>query len=263
MPRLSVDIDLNYIGSLDRQKMLDDRKKLENSISRIVRRRGFTLRTEPTSHAGGKIRLGYINSMGVRSHLSIDLSYTSRLPLWPIKRSDSFKVGDYRATEISVLDIHEIAAGKLRALFSRSRARDIFDTNLLLRSNLLDEERLRLSFLVVGASSRSDWRTISLEDIKLDRFDYDQNLIPLLPERVRMELSSSQDHISDHGSTCRELVSRILPFRDNELEFLDEVLDRGVIKPELLTNDAELATRIGLQPHLRWKALNVRKQAHL
>lgn len=263
IPRLSVDIDLNYIGSLDRQEMLNDRKEVENSISRVLRRRGFTSKSKPTSHAGGKIRFGYVNSFGMRSHLSIDLSFTSRLPLWPISRLDSFNIGEYHASAIPVVDIHELAAGKLRALFSRSRARDIFDTHSILQSNLLDNEKLRLSFLVLGASSRIDWRTISHENVKLDRLDFQQNLIPLLPERIRMNLSTNQDHGTDYVNTCRELVSRLLPLRDNELEFLTGVLDRGEIRPELLTSVSELAARIERQPHLRWKILNVRKRARL
>ena len=37
------------------------------------------------------------------------------------------------ATAINVLDIHELAAGKLAALLSRRRARDLFDCRQLLR----------------------------------------------------------------------------------------------------------------------------------
>ena len=36
IPRLSVDIDLNYIGHIDRDKMLAERKLVEDAISQIL-----------------------------------------------------------------------------------------------------------------------------------------------------------------------------------------------------------------------------------
>jgi hypothetical protein len=48
-----------------------------------------------------------------------------------------------------------------------------------------------------------------------------------------------------------------LPFKEAELEFLSLLLDRGDIKPALLTMDEELAEKIAHHPGLKWKALNV------
>jgi len=49
-----------------------------------------------------------------------------RQPLWEVQSVDSRAVGDFRARNIPVLDIHELAAGKLTALFARHQARDLF-----------------------------------------------------------------------------------------------------------------------------------------
>lgn len=35
LPRLSVDIDLNYIGNIDRDEMLKDRPKIQSTITAI------------------------------------------------------------------------------------------------------------------------------------------------------------------------------------------------------------------------------------
>jgi hypothetical protein len=45
--------------------------------------------------------------------------------------------------------------------------------------------------------------------------------------------------------------------------FLDLLLDRGVIDPTMLTDDASLQRRIQGQPLLEWKALNVRRHKGL
>ncbi len=49
-----------------------------------------------------------------------------------------------------MLDLHELAAGKLAALFSRNASRDIFDACNLLRHTEMNQNRLRLGFIVYG-----------------------------------------------------------------------------------------------------------------
>ena len=63
----------------------------------------------------------------------MDLSYIYRVPLWPVITMDSHTLGSWRATGIPVLDIHELAAGKLAALLARQKARDLFDSRLMSR----------------------------------------------------------------------------------------------------------------------------------
>ena len=52
LPRLSVDIDLNYIGTLNREGMLIDRPKLEQAAQALFSREGFTTKRVPDEHAG-------------------------------------------------------------------------------------------------------------------------------------------------------------------------------------------------------------------
>jgi predicted nucleotidyltransferase component of viral defense system len=54
-----------------------------------------------------------------------------------------------------VVDVHELAAGKLSALLSRRQARDLFDCSNLFRMDGLDRERLRLAFVVYDAMQRA------------------------------------------------------------------------------------------------------------
>lgn len=68
LPRLSVDIDLNYIGKTDRQEMLLERPEIEKALEAIFQREGLNIRRIPEKHAGGKWQLRYsvstlINSM--------------------------------------------------------------------------------------------------------------------------------------------------------------------------------------------------------
>ena len=53
----------------------------------------------------------------------------------------------------------------------------------------------------------------------------------------------------------------LIHYTENEKEFLDLVLDHGVINASLLTSDTALAERIENHPGLQWQALNARKKA--
>jgi len=54
LPRLSVDIDLNYIGAVERETMLAERPNIEEAIRATCTREGFAVRRIPEEHAGGK-----------------------------------------------------------------------------------------------------------------------------------------------------------------------------------------------------------------
>jgi len=69
LPRLSVDIDLNYIGSVERKTMLVERPKVEEAIRATCSREGFTVRRVPEKHAGGKWLLRYESALGQGGNL--------------------------------------------------------------------------------------------------------------------------------------------------------------------------------------------------
>lgn len=263
LPRLSVDIDLNYVGSADREVMMAEREKVEQAITAICGREGFTLRRVPHAHAGGKWRLGYTNALGRNANLEIDVILTLRVPLWPIQIRDSYPVGSFRARGIPVLDIHELAAGKLCALFTRQASRDLFDAHALLGRDDLDRDKLRLGFIVYGACSRRDWRTVSAEDIRCDYDELRQQLVPVLSRDVVPAGDDTDRWIEQLVRECRERVGLILPFADHEREFLMRVNERGKIAPQLLTGDNELAARIRQHPQLLWKVQHVREHKGL
>ena len=54
LPRLSVDIDLNYIGAADRATTVAERPDLERAVDAVCGRLGLGVRRIPAEHAGGK-----------------------------------------------------------------------------------------------------------------------------------------------------------------------------------------------------------------
>lgn len=253
-PRLSVDIDLNYTGAIEREKMLADRPGVEKAVEAVFSREGFSVKKKPIEHAGGKWRLSYQSFEGLSGNLEVDLNFMFRIPLWPTKVMNSHPVGPYAAGGMAVLDIHELAAGKLCALFARQQARDLFDSHQLLSLNDLEQERLRLAFVVYGAMNRKDWRTVSLEDVSFEVDELSQQLFPLLRTRSTEENESPTSYGKRLVDECIDRLSVVLPYTDAEKEFLNLLLDTGEINPTLLTSDKDLHDRIRQHPLLEWKA---------
>ena len=259
LPRLSVDIDLNYIGKLDREEMLMDRPKLEQAAQAVFSREGLTTKRVPDEHAGGKWRLSYQSFTGQSGNLEVDLNFMFRQPLWDIQLADSQPFGDFQAKSIPVLDLHELAAGKLAALLARGQARDLFDCHRIFNMDYLERDRLRIAFVVYGGMNRKDWRTVSIEDVDFNPAELTRLLTPTLDARAIQEQGSPAEFGACLVRECREGLSMVLPFNDAERQFLDLLLDRGEIDSTILTADKALQKYIQQQPLLEWKALNVRQ----
>jgi len=260
IPRLSVDIDLNYIGAVGREKMLEDRPKVEKAVEAVFAREGFAVKRKPIEHAGGKWRLSYQSYTGLTGNLEVDLNYMFRQPLWEVSPADSQLLGDVQAKNIPILDLHELTAGKLAALFARHQARDLFDSHQLLSNTSFDPKRLRTAFVVYGALNRKDWRTISLKDVDFNEEEIKQMLIPLLHAHIAGDGENDVQAFAQRlAAECRKELSIVFPLSVEEIEFLDRILTKGQIEPSLITADVELQTRIMRHPMLLWKAVNVRK----
>lgn len=262
-PRLSVDIDLNYIGALDREEMLKDRGEIERIVQEIFSQEGFTPKKVPTEHAGGKWRLRYLNFREQPSTLEVDLNFMFRQPLWDIRRLDSYPLGKFQALGIPVIDLHELVAGKLSALLSRDKGRDLFDCVGIFDMEILERDRLRTAFVVYGGMSRKDWRTVSVKDVNFDLEELEKLLTPALTSRTIEEKNSLKEYGEELAKRCREGLSLVLPFTDSEREFLDLLLEEGEIDSTVLTPNKTLQKRIQDQPLLKWKTLNVRKHKGL
>jgi len=258
VPRLSVDIDVNYIGSPDRAVMDKERPLVEQAVAAVCGREGFTVRRVPGEHAGGKWYLRYPSALGQSANLELDLNFMFRIPLWPPVTRDSRTIGSYRSNEICVLDIHELAAGKLAALLSRRASRDLFDVRQLLTTASLNREILRICFVVYGGINRQDWRKVSADDVSFQVDELKKFLFPLLRTSMVQTLDSVEIWADRLVSECKAGLRVVLPFGEHEHEFLNRLLDYGEINPSLLTREEELASRIQKHPGLLWKALNVR-----
>lgn len=258
LERLSVDIDLNYIGGLDRAQMESDRQDVDAAMRRLLASQGYSVHRRPDEHAGGKWVSRYNSALGGNANLEVDINYMARQPLFGAARMESRNLGGIQARNILVVDIHEIVAGKIVTLVDRSVARDLFDARCILSIEGLDWTRIKAAVLAIGACMRSDWRDASTDSI-VSPADSLQKLFNCLQKDYFADNENIDVWVKESVALCRERFAFLFDLSANEQAFLDGVLDRGEINANLLDADDEMRVRIGSMPMLAWKSLNVRK----
>jgi len=187
----------------------------------------------------------------------------ARQPLFGMARMDSVTVGDLQAKDVPVLDLHDIVAGKLSALFSRETGRDLFDARQILSINGLDWTRIKTALLALGASGREDWREVSVKNIRGRADELVDKLKVCLPLNYFADKKQTAAWFDETIALCRERYAFLLEYSDSERAFLDALLDRGEIDAGLLDTDPDLRKRIQNMPMLARKALNARKHKGL
>jgi predicted nucleotidyltransferase component of viral defense system len=257
LDRLSVDIDLNYVGALDRAAMEAGRPEVEAALTQILTAQGYALRRQPEGHAGGKWIARYGSALGGGATLEVDLNFMMRQPLFGVRRMVSVTLGERPPSEAIVVDIHEVAAGKLVALLDRKAARDLFDARRILEIPNLDWRLIRAAVLAFGASGRRDWREASLDDIGGDPKELRDKLAICLPQGMFRDAGGVKAWIDESVKVCREGLRDLFNRTPGERRFLEALLDRGEVDPDGLDAPEEVRARIAQMPMLAWKAQHV------
>lgn len=251
-PRLSVDLDFNYIGSPDRAVMLEQRDMLENQIRRVTEAAGIRVDHIAKYHAGGKWRLRSPSALGGNMSVELDLNYLMRVPVWEPTFRESAVLDEEFKTKCLCIDIHELFAGKIKALLERSAARDLFDVYMLASgSGTVDTEKLRKNVILFGITSNVDWRNIdyrTINAISAERFNIE--LEELVIEDLNFEKMKK---------TVKSYLDTLFQYNADEVTFLNKFLDDGVFEPQLLFRDAEKADKIRQHPAVLWKLKNLRE----
>ena len=255
VPRLSVDIDLSYVGALDRDAMLTERPVIERSIDEVARSQGYVVSGAAGGHAGRTFILNYRSQWGP-DHVKIDCIYLNRSPLMAIERRSSTLMPGLR---VPLFADAELAGGKVKAFFDRVKVRDLYDIANLKR--VLDarsvEERNVTHKVILSYTSLSATFPHGFES-RPERFtgrerELEEQLLPML--RKNEEATVLEQLVG----TAHEFVSAyVLPQTDAEEEYLGR-FSRGTLEPALLFGDETMVRAAVASPEAQWKLRNIRK----
>ena len=252
LPRLSVDIDLNYIGQLDREAMLKERPDLERAIRQVVGSLRYRLQEGSNDHALLELYLNYRNHLGRDDRIGVETNFLMRVCVLPPAISTAANITGEADCQFPVLAIEELMAGKLKALIERSHPRDLYDTYHFLESQVPHDSLMLRKITTLFASTLDhDLRNYGVD--RLDEAFTDKSLRDLLYPMLR---SDDRPAAAEMLSLVRPLIQEIVGSTDSA-PFLDAI-GRGAYRPDLPFQDRTgISTRIASHPALVWKAQNI------
>lgn len=251
LPRLSVDIDLDFIPNFLRQDMLSSREKITTMIKSYMQEEGYQFSsTSRYSFSLDALYFQYQNAGGNRDVLKIEINYSLRAHIFdPVKRK---VLTDFFDDDLEVLTLTpmEIFAAKANALMSRAAARDLYDFNNMVHYGLFDEselEMLRKCIIYYNTISQEHinktFDTSVIENLTFSKIRRD--LFPVLRFKDNFDLEGRKQ-------SARKYIANVMNIAEKEREYMI-AFENKEYKPELLFEDEDIIERIKEHPMAMWK----------
>jgi len=250
-PRLSVDVDLDYVRFSSKAQMQSDRNEIIPEILKIFLPE-YRVQITKEAHALTQLSFFYRTMSGSSDMLKIEMNFLRRVPLLPPKLRNFNRFG--YVLDILCLDDVELLAGKIIALLSRYAPRDLFDIYQMIASFLsLDPRLLRSLLLFNGMTARTS--VFDLFELKLESItqrDIKNILRPLLhavsyPSREEMLLR------------VEKFLPPYLSFTDEEEAAIKSFYKTGELDLDTLFPQEDIQKRILRSPSLQWKVQHIKK----
>lgn len=255
LPRMSVDVDLSFVGEVSRDELPTARKELLERIREVAARLGYSPQYGKDQYAGRTIKLRYQGGM-----IKADVNFMNRVPLLPPRRMASFVDG---RMSFPMLSPYDVFGGKVRAVLGRTTPRDLFDIATIAKhAGEFDEDLLHGSLLLYATLSDLFPQTYegSFTD-SMGRFDniedeIAENLLPMLA--VGEAKTDPCKLVGDAAGFIRDWID---PRDAREREYVER-MRRADFRPELIL-PSEVADRARKFPEALWKVKNLERYSAL
>lgn len=251
LPRLSVDIDMDYLITNSREEMLESREVINSTIDRYMLSQGYTMNPKTKNpHSLDSWVYDYQGASGNKDNIKIEINYSLRSHVLEAEErpiiTEHFS-GEYKVKSLAPIEIY---GSKLNALLSRAAARDLYDARNMIHFGLFDEseeELLKKCVIFYAAISAKDinkpFDTKAIDSITKRKIKTD--LLPVIKRRDDFDLEPAKKLV-------KEYISDLMVLKKEEKEFLDR-FEGGEYIPELLFEDEKILGRIKNHPMAIWK----------
>jgi len=256
--RLSVDLDYNYIGYVDREKMLEDRPRVEQAVTELARRKGYHVQQSADAFAGRKIYLIYRSVLGPDDRIEVDLNFLFRAPIAGTEQGELWQPGELDRPKVRAVSLQEIVVGKMLAMLDRGAVRDVWDlANLPAQANAVKRlPSFRTWFIALTSILNHPLPTYTRS--RLQVLITERAVLEQLAPMLAVDVPPRADDLVEQAWA---VLSEYMTLRPNEAAYIASI-DRGELRPELLfPDDPETAQHVAEHPAILWKLTNVR--AHL
>jgi len=251
LPRLSVDIDMDFMTNFSKEKMLIAREQITQLLKKYMSEEGYVLsEASRYSHSLDSFLLQYQNAGGNRDSIKIEINYSLRSHIFPAVKQkclpDIFK----DSVEINMLEAIEIFAAKANALMSRAAARDLYDFTNMINNEVFKgfEEELLRKCIVFYASISAAKINKTFNTSAIDKLDFTKirrDLFPVIKEKDNFDLE-------ERKIQAKSFIERIMVLTPTENEYL-ETFEANEYRPELLFSDKDILKNIHNHPMALWK----------
>ncbi|MDO5556824.1 MAG: nucleotidyl transferase AbiEii/AbiGii toxin family protein [Clostridia bacterium] len=254
-PRLSVDIDMDFIENLSKNEMIREREFIHNLIIQYLNANDYKINIEKSkkAYALDSIVAEYEDIRGNIDNIKIEINYMKRVHILETKQlridTDIFEDKKFKIHCIHPIEVY---AAKICALLNRTTARDLFDVYTLSKYDLFDKKEknlLRKCFMLEYiAINNYKIEGMNIERIeKLDKQDIKIKLLPTLKNR-----NPKNNNVDEMKQVVREYLKDILIIDDATKEFYDK-FQKGMFEPELLFDSEKNINKIKEHPMIMWK----------
>jgi predicted nucleotidyltransferase component of viral defense system len=254
LPRLSVDIDMDFIPNVSREEMQKSRNEVTRIITSWMEDANYILSdTSRYSFSLDALHFKYQNSAGNSDNIRIEINYSLRAHIFdPIKVKILPQVFN-DDTEVCTLRPMEIFAAKANALISRAAARDLYDFNNMEDASLFKTTEMDLFRKCIIFYNTISQETINptFETSSIDQITFQKirrDLFPVIKNKVKFDLEGRKEKAKRYLETLMKLTPK-------ENEYM-ELFIRKEYKPELLFDEKDIINRIKAHPMVIWKMSN-------
>ena len=254
LPRLSVDIDLDFTENCDRPAMLRYRKAITEKLQAYMYANGYRL--APSSKHPFSVDswvCQYTNVIGNLDNIKVEINYSMRCHLLPTEIKP-IKLRGFDNVNVRTLALVELYASKVKALLERGAARDLFDVHNMIRHQVIGEEqkpmlRKGVVFYSAAGGNAKPTATYSLQSIERLQFKQIRStLLPVLKKGTFYDLESVKQEVCGY-------LEDLMQLSNNERLFIERFANNEY-QPELLFEDKEIVERVAKHPMALWKIQN-------
>ncbi|MCL2775324.1 MAG: nucleotidyl transferase AbiEii/AbiGii toxin family protein [Oscillospiraceae bacterium] len=251
LPRLSIDIDLDYAYNNSKDDMMKDREPITAVIRRYMATEGYELSDKSKSyHSLDSFVYTFTNSAGIRDNIKIEINYSLRCHVLPFISKPIEAMEIFNKTNVLSVAPIEIFASKIVALLTRTAARDLYDVNNMITYGLFDEsEAAMLRKCVMFYFTIASDEVPEIFDIKriysLTNYRIRTDLQPVLRKKDRFDLLAAQNRVEKY-------LTELLVLSENERQYFD-AFRANEYKSELLFENVDILARIRNHPMALWK----------
>ncbi len=248
LPRLSVDIDLDFAVNVAKEELPEIKEKFKKRLSDYMWQEGYSLADSRDYFALTSLLFHYINNAGNRDNIKVEINFLDRCHVLPLEKKMIFIKNMIENVEVLTLNTVELYASKINALLSRATPRDLYDVNAMIENRVIANTELLKKCLIFYNAIGGDYDLQNLNYENIERLDYKKfktQLKPVITKDDKFDIEKAKEIVIKY-------LKDLIVLTDGEKEFLTKLKEK-IYTPELLFDDEEMIANIKDHPAALWR----------